>query len=58
VKSSSGELELSVPRDRNGKFEPQVVKKYQTDIIHAVCKFFYEIMLSKEVDSPMKAAKM
>jgi transposase-like protein len=32
VKSSSGELELSVPRDRNGEFEPLVVKKYQTDI--------------------------
>jgi transposase-like protein len=32
VKSSSGEIELSVPRDRNGEFEPQVVKKYQTDI--------------------------
>jgi transposase-like protein len=32
VKSSSGEIELSVPRDRNGEFEPRVVKKYQTDI--------------------------
>jgi transposase-like protein len=32
VKSSSGEVELLVPRDRNGEFEPQVVKKYQTDI--------------------------
>jgi transposase-like protein len=32
VKSKSGEFELSVPRDRNGEFEPKVVKKYQTDI--------------------------
>jgi transposase-like protein len=32
VRSSSGEIELSVPRDRNGEFEPQVVRKYQTDI--------------------------
>jgi transposase-like protein len=32
VKSSSGEIDLSVPRDRNGEFEPQIVKKYQTDI--------------------------
>lgn len=32
MKSSAGEIELSVPRDRNGEFEPQIVKKYQTDI--------------------------
>jgi transposase-like protein len=32
VKSSVGEIELTVPRDRNGEFEPQIVKKYQTDI--------------------------
>lgn len=33
VKTSNGELELEVPRDRIGEFEPQVVKKYQTDIL-------------------------
>jgi putative transposase len=32
VRSSSGEFELEVPRDRNGDFEPQAVKPYQTDI--------------------------
>jgi transposase-like protein len=32
VKTSNGELELTVPRDRNGEFEPKVVKKYQNDI--------------------------
>jgi transposase-like protein len=32
VKTSNGNLELSVPRDRNGEFEPQIVKKHQTDI--------------------------
>jgi transposase-like protein len=32
VKSNYGELELSIPRDRQGEFEPQLVKKYQTDI--------------------------
>lgn len=32
VKSSSGELELDVPRDRAGSFEPQLVKKRQVDI--------------------------
>jgi len=29
VKSESGELEIAVPRDRNGDFEPQLVRKRQ-----------------------------
>ena len=32
VKSSSGEIELDIPRDRDGSFEPKVLKKYQKDI--------------------------
>ena len=30
VRTDDGELELQVPRDRNGTFEPQLVKKRQT----------------------------
>ena len=32
VKSSSGEFELATPRDREGSFEPQIIKKHQTTI--------------------------
>jgi putative transposase len=32
MKSSVGEFELEIPRDRNGSYEPQIVKKYQTHI--------------------------
>lgn len=32
VLSSMGDLDLDIPRDRNGEFEPQIVKKHQTDI--------------------------
>lgn len=32
VSSSLGDIELSVPRDRNGEYEPQIVKKHQMDI--------------------------
>ena len=32
VTSSQGEIELEVPRDRNGEYEPQIVKKHQMDI--------------------------
>jgi len=32
VTTSYGDVEIEVPRDRNGEFEPQVVKKYQKDV--------------------------
>lgn len=32
VQGSMGEMELQIPRDREGEFEPQLVKKHQTDI--------------------------
>ena len=32
VQGSMGEIELQIPRDREGEFEPQLVKKHQTDI--------------------------
>lgn len=30
LKSSFGEVEVDVPRDRKAKFEPKVIKKYET----------------------------
>lgn len=30
LKGQAGEMEIAVPRDRNGSFEPQVVRKHQT----------------------------
>lgn len=32
LRTSFGEVELSVPRDRKGEFEPQILKKNQTSI--------------------------
>jgi len=32
LKSSQGEIEVKVPRDRYGEFEPQLIKKHSTDI--------------------------
>ena len=32
VTSSLGDIDLDIPRDRKGEFEPQIVKKNQTDI--------------------------
>lgn len=30
LRSSFGDVDLDVPRDRNSKFEPQIIKKYKT----------------------------
>lgn len=30
MRTSTGEVEVEVPRDRNGDYEPQILKKYQT----------------------------
>ena len=32
VRASQGEMELKIPRDRKGEFEPQIVKKHETDV--------------------------
>ncbi len=32
LKGDFGELEIDVPRDRNGTFEPELIKKYQTRV--------------------------
>lgn len=32
VTTSCGDVEINIPRDRNGDYEPQVVKKYQRDV--------------------------
>ena len=32
IKTSLGETPIRVPRDREGTFEPQIVKKYQRDV--------------------------
>ena len=32
VQGSLGEMEIDIPRDRRGEFEPELVKKHQTDV--------------------------
>ena len=32
MKTSAGEVEIAVPRDRNGEFEPRLIKKNETTL--------------------------
>ena len=36
LRASFGDVEVSVPRDRKGEFEPQILKKNQTSISHDI----------------------
>lgn len=54
VNSHSGELELTVPRDRNGTYEPQIVKKYETDITgieEKVISMYAKGMTNRDISS-------
>ena len=48
MKSSVGEFELDIPRDRNGSYEPQIVKKHQTHNPYRAKKFVLIYFYFKE----------
>jgi len=54
VKSSYGEMEINVPRDRNGDFEPQIVKKHQTtlsgDIEEKILSMYAKGMSTSDIE--------
>lgn len=57
VTSSLGDIELDIPRDRNGDFEPQVVKKNQTDISNIedqVLSMYAKGMTTRDISSHLK----
>lgn len=58
LKSSMGEIELTVSRDRNGEFEPQLVKKYQTslsqDIEEKIISMYAKGMTTGDMDTHIR----
>lgn len=55
LKTSFGNTEISVPRDRNGDFEPQIVKKNQTtlteDIEEKIISMYAKGMTTKDIET-------
>ena len=41
VKTSAGEAETAVPRDRKSEFEPQIIRKNETPISRDKCLMFF-----------------
>lgn len=55
LKTSFGEMELDIPRDRNSEYEPQIVKKQQTtlsgDIEEKIISMYAKGMTTGDIES-------
>lgn len=57
IKTKLGNTEINIPRDRNGEFEPQVVRKYQTslgDIEEQVLAMYAKGMSTRDIEEHLK----
>jgi len=58
IKSSYGEVELNIPRDRNGEYEPQIVKKHQTtltsDIEEKILSMYAKGMSTSDIEGHIR----
>jgi len=58
VRSSFGEMELAVPRDRKSEFEPQLVKKHQTslsgDIEEKILSMYAKGMSTSDIEAHIR----
>ncbi len=58
VTSSVGEISLDIPRDRKGEFDPQIVKKNQTDISNIedqVLSMYAKGMTTRDISTHLKS---
>ena len=58
LKTSFGETEIKVPRDRDGEFEPQLIKKNQTtltgDIEEKIISMYAKGMITSDIEAHIK----
>ena len=58
LKTSLGDLEISIPRDRKGEFDPQLVKKNQTslsgDIEEKILSMYAKGMSTSDIESHIR----
>ena len=58
VKSNYGDIELSVPRDRKGEYEPKIIKKRQTKINgieEQIISMYAKGMTTRDIQSHMES---
>lgn len=58
MKTSAGEVEIAVPRDRNGEFEPRLVKKNETtlsgDIEEKIISMYAKGMTTNDISAQIE----
>jgi putative transposase len=58
MKTSFDEVDIDVPRDRKGEFEPQLVKKQQTslsgDIEQKILSMYAKGMTTRDIDAHIR----
>jgi putative transposase len=57
LKTDTGEMEIAIPRDRNGEFEPQLVKKHQrrtSNFDEAVLALYARGMTTRDIQEHLK----
>lgn len=57
VKSSYGNIDLNIPRDREGSFEPQAIKKYDKDISNIekqIISMYAKGMTTRDISNHIK----
>jgi putative transposase len=58
LKMSLGNLDISIPRDRKGEFDPQLVKKNQTslssDIEEKILSMYAKVMSTSDIESHIR----
>lgn len=58
IHTSYGDMELDVPRDRNGEFEPRIVKKYQNtltqDMEEKILSMYVKGMTTGDIENHMQ----
>jgi len=57
IKTELGETEISVPRDRNGEFEPQLIEKRQTrsdDLEHRILAMYAKGMSNRDIEDHLR----
>jgi putative transposase len=57
IKTSLGQTELKIPRDRNGDFEPHIIKKYEknaSELEEQIIAMYAKGMSTRDIEAHMK----
>jgi len=57
IKTSMGETEINIPRDRNGEFEPHVIKKYEknaSELEQQIIAMYAKGMSTRDIEAQMR----